>query len=462
MATWMAKLLRKKNHLTAQNEQHHLRRCLTAFDLTLLGVGAIIGAGIFVLTGIAAATKAGPAIVLSFIISGLACSFSAMSYAELASSIGGCGSAYGYAYVGLGEFLAWIIGWDLILEYALSVSAVAVGWSEYFDSMLQAIGFKLPLFLKVSPLEGGIVNLPAMLIIFIIALLLALGVKSSARFNATMVIVKLLVIALFVVIATMNLHPANWHPFFPFGWSGVASGAALIFFAYIGFDALATAAEEVIHPQKNLPIGIIISLIFCTAIYIIVAGLLTGIAPYATLNVSSPISDALLRLGYRFAAGAVAVGAIAGLTTVILVMYYGLTRVFLAMARDQLLPNFFARVHPVTQTPVRIIFTSGMTMACISGFVPIKDLAELVNIGTLMAFIVVCFGVIVLRYKYPDLHRPFKTPFAPLFPALGILLCLYLVLSLPHDAWVRFAIWLVLGCVIYFIYGVKHSKLRMR
>ncbi|OGO92421.1 MAG: amino acid permease [Coxiella sp. RIFCSPHIGHO2_12_FULL_42_15] len=454
----MSTLFRKKSHLSGRESQS-LRRCLNALDLTFLGIGAVIGAGIFVLTGIAAATRAGPAIVISFILSGLTCSFAAMSYAELASSVGGCGSAYSYAYVGLGEFPAWIIGWDLILEYALSVSAVAVGWSEYFDSILKSMGMQVSPLLQNGPLEGGIVNLPAMAIIFIISILLAIGVKSSARFNTFIVFIKLAVIILFVIVASMNMDPKNWHPFFPFGWTGVAGGAALIFFAYIGFDAVSTAAEEVINPQRTLPIGIIASLLVCTLIYIIVAGLLTGMVPYSTLNVSSPISDVLLRFGYRFVAGTVSVGAIAGLTTVILVMYYGLTRVFLAMSRDRLLPDFFASVHPRTQTPVRIILSSGLVMGCISGFIPIKDLAELVNIGTLTAFIVVCLGVMILRRTHPHMYRSFKTPISPLIPILGVAFCLYLTLSLPQETWVRFFVWLLLGCIIYFSYSRKRSKL---
>lgn len=460
MATWLVKLFRKKSHIVDNGEYHQLKQCLTAFDLTFLGVGAIIGAGIFVLTGIAAATRAGPAVILSFVLSGLACGFAALSYAELASSLGGCGSAYGYAYVGLGEFPAWIIGWDIILEYAMAVPAVSVGWSQYLNTILLSLNLHIPHSILSAPSEGGFVNLPAMLIIFSIAALLAVGVKSSARFNTSMVFIKLIVIVIFIIVAGMNVQPAYWHPFMPFGWSGVVSGAALVFFAYIGFDAVSTAAEEVIEPGRNLPIGIIASLALCTLLYIVVSGLLTSIVPYSTLNVGSPISSALLKLGYKFAAGTVSIGALAGLTTVILVMYYGLTRVFLAISRDRLLPLFFATLNDKTHTPVRIILISGTIMGLVAGFVPIKELAELVNIGTLAAFVMVCIGVIVLRYSQPEIHRPFKTPFSPLIPSLGVAFCSYLMISLPAMTWLRFIIWMIMGLVIYFYYGQQRSRLK--
>lgn len=436
-----------------------LRPCLTALDLTLLGVGAIIGAGIFVLTGFAAATQAGPAVVFSYIIAGLACTFSALSYAELASTVGGCGSAYGYAYASMGEFIAWIIGWDLILEYAVSVSAVSVGWSGYTQNMFAGIGISIPQALLKSPFDGGIVNLPAMLIVIFISIMLIIGVKSTARFNKVMVAIKLVVIALFIFIAVKHVNPANWTPFMPFGWQGIMSGAALVFFAYIGFDAVSTTAEEVINPHRDLPIGIIASLAICTLLYIAVSALLTGIAPYPSLNVSSPISQALLNLGHKTAASLVAVGAIAGLTTVILVMYYGLTRVFLAMSRDGLLPMMFSQVNPKTRTPIRIIFWSGLLMSTFSGFIPMHELAEMVNIGTLSAFVIVCVGVIVLRYRQPNLHRPFKTPFMPVVPLLGVAFCFYLILHLNVVTWWRFLVWLLIGMMVYFNYSRHHSRI---
>lgn len=436
-----------------------LRRCLNAWDLTLLGIGAIIGAGIFVVTGIAAATHAGPAIVLSFVVAGFACAFSALSYAELASSIGGCGSAYGYAYAGLGEFIAWIIGWDLILEYGVAVPAVAIGWSGYLANVLAAVGLGLPPALLKAPVEGGIMNLPAALVILVLAGLLASGVHYTARFNAIVVLIKLVAIAVFIGVAMFYVQPANWHPFMPFGWDGVMTGAALIFFAYIGFDAVSTAAEEALDPPRDLPKGIIASLAVVTVIYILVAGLLTGIAPYATLNVSSPVADVLLRIGQRWAAAFVAIGAIAGITTVMLVLYYGLSRIFLAISRDGLLPAVFSAVHPRTKTPVRVILVSGIVMAAIAGLMPIGEVAELVNIGTLAAFVLVCAGVVVLRYTRPELKRPFRTPLSPAVPLLGVAACLYLMFQLPAITWWRFIIWLGIGLVIYFVYSRRHSTL---
>ena len=436
-----------------------LRRALGPLDLTLLGIGAIIGAGIFVLTGVAAATKAGPAIVASYAIAGLACAFSALAYAELAAAIGGCGSAYGYSYAGLGELLAWIIGWDLILEYGVATAAVAIGWSGYMDNALAAMGLTLPAPLLAAPAAGGLVNLPAVLIVLTLAALLAVGVRASARFNAAMVLVKLLAIAVFIGVAASHVQPANWTPFMPFGWGGVMGGAALIFFAYIGFDAVSTAAEEARHPQRDLPIGILASLAVCTLIYMVVAGLLTAVVPYATLNVGSPVADVMLRLGYPWAAGLVAAGAIAGLTTVMLVLFYGLTRVFLAMSRDGLLPPVFARVHRGTGTPLRIILVSGLAIATVAGLTPIGEVAQLVNIGTLAAFLLVCLGVVVLRRTRPDLPRPFRTPASPLIPLLGALACLYLMLSLPVVTWLRFGVWLALGLIVYFAYSRSHSQL---
>jgi APA family basic amino acid/polyamine antiporter len=439
-----------------------LKRCLSAMDLTLLGIGAIIGAGIFVLTGIAAAKSAGPAIVLSYVVSGFACAFAALAYAELAASVGGCGSAYGYAYAGLGEIIAWIIGWDLILEYGVATAAVAIGWAGYVNNALTAMGIPLPMTLLKSPVEGGLVNLPALLIVLTLAVLLSIGVRQSARFNAVMVLVKLLAITTFVAVAAFHVQPANWQPFMPFGWEGVMGGAALIFFAYIGFDAVSTAAEEAVNPQRDLPIGILVSLAVCTVIYVVVAGLLTGIVPYYTLNVASPVADSLLRIGFPWAAAFIAAGAIAGLTTVMLVLYYGLTRVFLAMSRDGMLPPVFSAINKRTHTPVRVIMASGVLIAAIAGFTPIGEVAELVNIGTLAAFVLVCAGVIHLRYTRPDLKRPFRTPFGSVTPLLGIIFCLYLMFSLPPVTWMRFGIWLILGAVIYFTYSRSHSSLNRR
>lgn len=453
-------LLRTK----AINADHHLvdtglRRVLGPLDLTLLGIGAVIGAGIFVLTGVAAATQAGPAIILSFVLAGAACAFSALSYAELAASIGGCGSAYGYSYAGFGEFIAWIIGWDLILEYAVAVSAVAIGWSSYAYNALQAAGLGLPAELIKGPLEGGTLNLPAAAIVLILGLLLILGVRLSARFNAVMVFIKLLAITVFIGIAFFHIEPSNWDPFMPFGWKGVFGGAALVVFAYLGFDAVSTAAEEARNPQRDLPIGLIASLAICTLIYILTSGLLTAVVPYTSLNVGSPVADVVLRLGYPWGAALVAAGAITGLTTVMLAMYYGLTRVFLAMSRDGLLPPLFAQVDPNTRTPIRVILVSGLVMATIAGLIPIGDVAEMVNIGTLAAFLMVCVGVIVLRYRHPNLRRPFRTPLMPLVPILGAISCFILMINLPLLTWLRFAIWMVIGFFVYFLYSYRHSAL---
>lgn len=465
----MQQLFRTKP-ITPEAEQTNrdLKACLSKWDLTFLGVGAIIGTGIFVLTGIAAATQSGPAVVLSFIAAGLACAFAALSYAELAASVGGCGSAYGYSYAAFGELIAWMIGWDLLLEYAIAVATVANGWAGYFNNALTAIGFALPDVLTKAPKLGGIINLPASSIILLLMGLLILGVKQSAKINNIMVAVKLVTITVFISLAVFNIHPENWHPFMPFGWFqtlpdgktiGVFAGASIVFFAYVGFDAVSTAAEEAQNPQKDLPFGIVVSLVFCTTIYILVSGLLTGVVPYSDLNVASPVAHALQLLGFNWASALVATGVIAGLTTVMLVLYYGLTRVIFAMARDGLLPEFFNEVHEKTQTPVRVIVMCGVIMAIIAGLIPLGDLAELVNIGTLAAFVLVCLGVIVLRFTHPDLPRPFRSPFSPLFPALGMLSCGALMSFLPAQTWWRFLIWLAIGLVFYFVYSKQHSKL---
>ncbi len=436
----------------------HLKRCLSALDLTLLGIGAIIGAGIFILTGLAAATKAGPAITLSFVVAGFACGFSALSYAELSSTIGGCGSAYGYAYAGFGEIFAWIIGWDLILEYGVACAAVAIGWSAYFNKMLGIFGWHVPTVWLTSPLAGGIIDLPAFLIMLGIAFLLVLGVKASARVNAIVVLIKLITIAIFMAITSRYVDIQNWNSFMPFGWTGVMSGAAMIFFAYIGFDAVSTAAEEAIDPKRDLPIGIISSLIICTVVYIVVAALLTLVAPYASLNTASPVADVLVRLGHATAGSLIAVGALAGLTTVILVMFYGMSRVTYAMSRDGLLVEYLARLHPKHNTPSRILLISGFVIAVIAATLPIGDIAELVNIGTLAAFVMVNVGVIVLRRTRPELKRPFRVPFGIWLPILGILFCAYLMFSLPWVTWLRFLVWLIIGMAIYFLHLKSRAK----
>lgn len=461
-------IFRTKQVQPYDESEQSLNRCLSAWDLTFLGVGAIIGTGIFVLTGIAAATQAGPAVVLSFVIAGLACVFAALSYAELSAAVGGCGSAYGYTYAAFGELFAFIIGWDLLLEYGIAVAAVANGWASYLNKALTAIDIPLPEALTKAPKLGGIINLPASLIILILMALLIIGVKQSAKANNAMVCVKLITISIFIGVAVFNVHPENWHPFMPFGWfqtlpdgktTGVLAGASMVFFAYVGFDAVSTAAEEAKNPQKDLPFGIITSLVFCTVVYILVAGLLTGVVHYSQLNVESPVAHALNLIGFNWASALISTGVIAGLTTVMLVLYYGLTRIVFAMSRDGLLSAFFSQVNPTTQTPVRIIVLCGLIISLIAGLMPLGDLAELVNIGTLAAFAFVCVGVIILRITQPDLPRPFRSPFSPLFPVLGMLSCGGLMLFLPTLTWLRFVIWLVIGLIVYFTYSMHNSQL---
>ncbi|MGB4107701.1 MAG: amino acid permease [Alphaproteobacteria bacterium] len=472
----MKQLFRKKD--VANNDNGPcLKRVLSAFDLTLLGIGAIIGTGIFVLTGVAAATQAGPAVVLSFIVSGAACTFAALAYSELAASVGGCGSAYGYSYAAFGELIAWIIGWDLILEYGVAVAAVANGWSGYFNNALVAIGYGLPEYLTKGPWaidpvtklpDGGLMNLPAIAIILILMVLLIVGIKEASRINAAMVFVKLLTITVFIAVAIFHINPENWSPFMPFGWFGhdanghpigVLAGASLVFFAYVGFDAVSTAVEESKDPQRDVPIGIIASLVFCTIIYIVVSGLLTGILPYPELNVSFPVAHALMEVGVTWASALVATGVITGLTTVMLVLYYGLTRIILAISRDGLISPFFARISEKTHTPIRTTVLCGVLMALMAGFLPFQALAELVNIGTLAAFVLVCFGVIILRVTRPDMPRPFKMPFGLVLPILGVLSCGALIAFLPWHTHVRFVVWLAVGIVLYFAYSYRHSKL---
>jgi basic amino acid/polyamine antiporter, APA family len=463
----MSYLFRKKV-VGYDNEDFGMKKVLTAFDLTLLGIGAVVGTGIFVLTGHAAATQTGPAVVLSFVVAGLACSFAALAYSELASSIGGCGSAYSYSYAAFGELIAWIIAWDLILEYGVSVAAVANGWSGYFNNALTAIGIGLPESFTKGPFAGGVVNLPAVIIILFLMVLLIVGVKETARINAAAVAIKLVAVAIFVGVAVFNVNPDNWSPFMPFGWFshgaddkpvGILAGASLVFFAYVGFDAVSTAVEEARDPQRDVPIGILGALGICTLLYIIVSALMTGIVPYTTLNVSSPASHALLQIGYNAAAGLVAGGVIFGLTTVMLVLYYALTRVITGVSRDGLLPAYFGAVNSRTQTPVRTTVLTGVVMAIMAGFIPLGVLAELVNIGTLAAFVLVCGGVIMLRRTHPEMPRPFKMPFGTLIAGLGVISCAALIAFLPYETHLRFLVWLAIGLVIYFGYSARHSRL---
>jgi basic amino acid/polyamine antiporter, APA family len=438
-----------------------LKKELGAFDLTMLGIGAIIGTGIFVLTGVAAAEHAGPALVLSFVLSGLACVFAALCYAEFASTVPVSGSAYTYSYAAFGELIAWILGWDLILEYGIASSAVAVGWSGYFQGLLSGFGIELPKALTnaYDPAKGTFIDLPAILIVLFIAFLLNLGVKKSARFNAIIVVIKIAVILLFLAVGVWYVKPENWSPFMPFGFSGVATGAATVFFAYIGFDAVSTAAEEVRNPQRNMPIGIIVSLLVCTLLYIVVSLVLTGIVPYEQLNVKNPVAFALNYIHQDWVAGFISLGAIAGITTVLLVMMYGQTRLFYAISRDGLLPKVFSKINPTRQVPFVNTWITGVVVAIFAGVIPLNKLAELTNIGTLFAFITVSIGVLVLRKTQPHLKRAFRVPLVPVIPLLAVAFCGYLVLQLPRMTWMGFASWLAIGLVIYFVYGRKHSTL---
>ena len=440
-----------------------LKQTLTAKDLTLLGIGAIIGAGIFVLTGIAAAKYAGPAITVSFVMAGIACALAALCYSELASMMPVSGSAYSYAYATLGELMAWIIGWDLVLEYALASSTVAIGWAGYLTSFLDTLGLHLPHALTTAYLAdpaAGLINLPAALIVLLLTGLLVVGIRQSAMFNFVMVMIKLSVIVVFIVAGLGHIQTENWSNFTPFGFSGVLTGAGVIFFAYIGFDAVSTAAQEAINPQRDVPIGIIVSLALCTLIYILVAGILTGIISYTELNVAAPIALAVDHIGMSWLSPIIKIGAIAGLTSVMLVLLMGQSRIFFSMAKDHLLPPLFAEIHPNFQTPYLSSLIVGIAVALMAGLMPIEKLGELVSIGTLFAFVLVCGGVMVLRYSHPEMERHFRCPAVPVVPVAGILVCLALMMGLPLDTWIRLFVWLLMGLAIYFAYGIKHSLLR--
>ena len=455
-----------------------LRRSLTAWDLTLLGIGAIIGTGIFVLTGTAAANQAGPAITMSYLAAGLACAFAALCYAEFASMIPVAGSAYTYAYATLGELVAWMIGWDLILEYAVGSMTVAIGWSGYMQRLLQGVGITLPTALSAAP-PVGVINLLAVLIVLVIMVLLVIGVRESARANAIMVTVKLVAVLFFIGAGITFVRPENWSPFAPYGWSGIMAAAAVVFFAYIGFDAVSTTAEEARNPQRDLPIGIIASLVICTALYLAVAAVLSGIVqvPQFRTNpdalpgmavvppeesvrfLNAPVAYALSVIGQDWAAYLVSAGAVAGITSVLLVMLLSQPRIFFAMSRDGLLPRGVSAVHPRFQTPYITTIITCVIVALVAGVTQIQVVGEMTSIGTLFAFVVVCAAVLMLRVKRPDAHRPFRVPLGSLFPILGIASCAYLMLSLPVITWVRFLVWLNIGLLIYWFYGRTHSPL---
>jgi APA family basic amino acid/polyamine antiporter len=439
-----------------------LKRTMGVWGLIALGVGAIIGTGIFVLTGKAAALNAGPAIVISFVIAGTVSGLAALCYAELASSVPVAGSAYTYVYATLGEFVAWIVGWGLILEYALGAATVAIGWSGYLsDFLATAFGLVIPKALSTNPFDGGIVNLPAALIILLITALLVRGTQESSTFNQVVVTIKVCVVIFFIVIGAGHVNPANWHPFTPFGVGGIINGAGLVFFAYLGFDAVSTSAEEVRNPARDLPRGIIGSLLICTVLYIIVSGVLTGIVPYTKLNVPSPVSFSLIQIGLGWAAAIVSLGAIAGLTTVLLVLLYGQSRIFYVMSRDGLLPAIFSKVHPTLRTPYVSSLMIGVVVATVAATAQLDVVADLVNIGTLAAFTLVSIGIVVLRRREPNLKRGFRVPGSPVVPIISAAAALALMLKgLPLRTIESYLIWLAIGLVVYFGYGRRHSPLR--
>ncbi len=472
--------------------ENRLRRVLGPVQLTALGVGAIIGAGIFVATGAAAHNVAGPALMLSYVVAGITCIFAALCYAEFASMVPVAGSAYTYAYATLGELFAWIIGWDLILEYGVSSAAVATGWSAYAQSSLSKIGVTFPLILRESPWRydavtgafvrtGSWLNLPAVLITAIVTFVLVKGIKESAGFNATMVAIKVAAVLFVIGVGVFFVSATNWHPFAPFGWSGLSffghtvagqvdpggkpvgmlAGAAIIFFAYIGFDSVSTHTEEAKNPQRDVPMAIVISLVLCTVLYIAVVAVLTGMVRFDRLDVNAPVSMAFKVHNLGWAEGLIATAGVAGITSVLLVMMLSGPRVFLAMARDGLLPkSVFGVVHPEFRTPWKSTILIGVFVAVLSGLLPIDSLLHLTNIGTLLAFVIVCAAVLVMRRKYPDAPRPFRCPWVPVVPMLGILSCLLLMFSLPTENWWRLIAWLALGFAIYFLYGRNHSVMK--
>jgi APA family basic amino acid/polyamine antiporter len=445
-----------------EREGRRLKKALTAWDLTAIGIGCIIGVGIFVLPGVQAAKHSGPGIILSFAIAAAACACSAFCYAELAAMIPVSGSAYTYGYATLGEIFAWIIGWDLILEYMVAAILVSTGWSAYFVNLLRtAVGWEFPHSLAASPWDRdpGLFNLPAVAIVLLITWLLIRGIKESSRVNLTIVVVKVSVIFFFIAAAVSHVEPANWKPFMPFGFGGVMTSAAIVFLAYVGFDAVSTTAEEALNPQRDMPIGILCSLLIATVLYIAVAAIMTGVVPYAQLDVADPIALVLNSLNMRWASLVISSGAIAGITSVLLVLLLGQPRILFSMSRDGLLPAFLSRVHPRFQTPHITTMSTGGIVALAAAFTPIDVSSELCSIGTLFAFMIVCAGVIVLRYVRPEMNRPFRVPATPVLPAVGILLCGYLMISLPLVTWMRFLVWLVLGLLLYTLYGFRRSRL---
>ena len=474
--------------------KNRLRRVLGPLQLTSLGVGATIGAGIFVLTGVAANSKAGPALMLSFVAAGIACVFAALCYAEFASMVPVAGSAYTYAFTTLGELFAWMIGWDLVLEYAVSASTVAVGASKYFQDLISIFGYKLPDKISCAPVDydpklgklmatGTVLDLPAILIVVLVTCVLVIGMKESARFNAAMVIIKVFIVLFVIVVGAFYVDPKNWHPFAPFGFAGVSffgksilggadaggqplgmlAGAAIVFFSYIGFDSVSTNSEEARNPRRDVPLSLISSLLICTVLYIAVTAVLTGMVRYDQLDINAPVSNAFRQKGLRWAQFLISFGALAGITSVVLVSISSQARILLAMARDGLLPRgFFGAVHERFRTPWKSTILTGMFVAVATAFLPLRILADLVSIGTMSAFVIVCAAVLIMRRTHPNAERPFRAPFVPLVPILGIATCLLLMFSLPAENWLRLGVWLLIGFVIYFSYGRHHSLMSPR
>nr|WP_092070084.1 amino acid permease [Dendrosporobacter quercicolus]NSL48120.1 amino acid permease [Dendrosporobacter quercicolus DSM 1736]SDM06051.1 amino acid/polyamine/organocation transporter, APC superfamily [Dendrosporobacter quercicolus] len=445
--------------LKLEASTHPLRKSLTAMDIILLGIGVIIGTGIFVLTGVAAAKYAGPGLMLSFVLAGITCAFVCLAYSELAAMVPIAGSAYTYTYTSLGEFIAWLVGWNLILEYSVGASAVAGGWSAYMAGLLRSAGVELPKALTSVPADGGLVNLPAVLITLFLTCLLVRGVRESANVNRILVAIKLGAIFIFILLAGPQINAANWEPFLPFGWAGVSAGAAVIFFAYLGVDSIATSAEETRDPSRDMPIGIIGSLAVCTILYIAVSAIMTGVVPYHQLNTAEPVTYVLRRIGYNFGSALVGTGAVCGLSTVLLVMMYAQTRAFFAMSRDGLLPDRICKVHAQYGTPHIITVIVGLGVAFISGFTPIHIVAEMCSAGTLFAFIIAMAGVMVLRKTKPDAVRPFRCPSLHFVAVAAMIFCLYIMYNLALGTWLRFVVWTLIGTAVYFCYGRSHSAL---